>query len=423
MPSKLLIAAAEAAHAVHRARGFGVHVDGALRVDGREVMARVRRERDRFVGFVMEGVEAIPAADRIRGTAKLVDSGTLDIDGRHLTARSIVIATGSRPTVPPILRGLGDRLVVNDDVFDWQDLPGSVAVFGPGVIGLELGQALARLGVRVVVLGRGGRLGPITDPVIHKAAARYFAQEFRLDTDAHVTRVERVGDEVEIDYRGPDGEHRTERFDYVLAATGRVPNLDGLSVDVSAFDRNTMQVGSSPIFIAGDASAYLPLLHEAADEGRIAGANAAAFPNVKPGLRRAQLGVVFTDPQVAIVGGGYAHIQAHALAAGEVSFEDQGRSRVMLRNRGHLRVYANPENGRFLGAEMVGPDAEHIGHLLAWALQAGMTVAQMLDMPFYHPVVEEGLRTALRDLDARLRERKHAKVSDTKSAELVSDTI
>jgi len=76
----------------------------------------------------------------------------------------------------------------------------------------------------------------------------------------------------------------------------------------------------------------------------------------------------------------------------------------MLRNRGHLRVYASAETGRFLGAEMIGPDAEHIGHLLAWALQANMTIAQMLDMPFYHPVVEEGLRTALRDADARIRE-------------------
>jgi len=418
MPSKLLIAAAEAAHAVHRAPGFGVHVDAPVRVDGREVMARVRRERDRFVGFVLEGVENIPANDRIRGFAKFVDAHTLEIEGRTLTARSIVIATGSRPTVPPILQGLGDRLIVNDDVFDWDDLPKSVAVFGPGVIGLELGQSLARLGVRVVVLGRGGRLGPITDPVIHRAAAKYFAQEFTLDADAHVTRVERLGDEVEIDYRGPDGKPRTERFQYVLAATGRAPNVDTLGLEslglerdrrgVPMYDKATMQVGHSSIFMAGDAGDYTPLLHEAADEGRIAGANAAAFPNVTPGLRRALLGVVFTDPQIAIVGGGYAHIKAHALAAGEVSFEDQGRSRVMLRNRGHLRVYANPENGRFLGAEMVGPDAEHVGHLLSWALQAGMTVSQMLEMPFYHPVVEEGLRTALRDLDAKLRERKAA---------------
>lgn len=414
MPSKLLIAAAEAAHAIGRAPGFGVHVDGPLRVDGREVMGRVRRERDRFVGFVVDGVESIPEADRIRGYAWFLDANTLEVEGGPLIrARSIVIATGSRPNVPPMLADLGDRLVVNDDVFDWETLPKSVAVFGPGVIGLEIGQALGRLGVRVVVLGRGGRLGPITDPFVQRSALKTFGAEFELDPDAHVSRVSRVGDEVEIEYLGPGGGKRVERFEYVLAATGRTPNVDRLALErtglalgargVPAYDRATLQAGSSAIFIAGDASDDLALLHEAADEGRIAGENAARFPKVAAGHRRAPLGIVFTDPQVAIVGRGFASLKSHALAAGEVSFEDQGRSRVMLRNHGHLRVYGDPATGRFLGAEMVGPDAEHIGHLLAWALQAEMTVEQMLQMPFYHPVVEEGLRTALRDLDARIK--------------------
>jgi dihydrolipoamide dehydrogenase len=423
MPSKLLIAAAEAAHGIHRAHGFGVHA-GEPRIDGREVMARVKRERDRFVGFVLEGVEAIPAADRIRGRARFVDGHTLEVEGDsrggqkpaavRIQAKAIVIAAGSRPTVPPILQGLGDRLVVNDDVFEWDTLPRSVAVFGPGVIGLELGQALARLGVRVVVLGRGGRVGPLTDPFVRQAAVDAFCAEFPLDPDAHVTRVERVGDEVEIEYRGLDGAPRVERFDYVLAATGRAPNVDGIGLEASGialdargvplFDRATMRAkGDAPIYIAGDAANDVPLLHEAADEGRIAGANAARHPDAAPALRRAPLAIMFTDPQIAIVGGGFAHLGAHELAAGEVSFDDQGRSRVMLRNRGLLRVYGDPESGRFLGAEMAGPDAEHLGHLLAWALQAQMTVAQMLEMPFYHPVVEEGLRTALRDLDARMR--------------------
>jgi dihydrolipoamide dehydrogenase len=249
---------------------------------------------------------------------------------------------------------------------------------------------------------------------VHRAALAAFSADFALDTNAHVLRVERVGDEVEIDYTGTDGKPRRERFEYVLAATGRTPNVDRLGLEnaglergphgVPAFDVLTLQAGSSPVFIAGDANNDVPLLHEAADEGRIAGGNAAAFPQVAPALRRAPLGIVFTDPQIAIVGNGFASLKTQALAVGEVSFEDQGRARVMLRNRGHLRVYGDPETGRFLGAEMVGPDAEHIGHLLAWALQSRMTVAQMLEMPFYHPVVEEGLRTALRDLHARIRE-------------------
>jgi dihydrolipoamide dehydrogenase len=92
-----------------------------------------------------------------------------------------------------------------------------------------------------------------------------------------------------------------------------------------------------------------------------------------------------------------------AFETGAVSFEDQGRSRVILRNQGALHVYGERGSGRFLGAEMIGPAAEHIGHLLAWSAQRGDTVQQMLDSPFYHPVIEEGLRTALRELQRALR--------------------
>ena len=414
MPSKLLIAAAEASHAIDAAPGFGVHVDGAKRVDGREVMDRVRRERDRFVGFVVEGVEKIPAADRIEGRARFVDRHTLEVDGHtRIAARAVVIATGSRPAVPAMLAAAGDRLVVNDDVFSWETLPRSVAVFGPGVIGLELGQALARLGVRVVVLGRGGRVGPLTDPVVRDAFLEAISDGLYVDPDAHVKRVARITEGVEIEYTRVDGTVRVESFDWLLAATGRRPNVDGLGLEalgleldangVPAFDPATLRVGDTNLFIAGDAANFIPLLHEAADEGRIAGDNAARLPDAAPGHRRMPLAIVFTDPQVAIVGAGFDKLAPGTFEAGEVSFADQGRSRVMLRNRGHLRVYADRATGRFLGAEMAGPAAEHIGHLLAWAAANRMTVASMLEMPFYHPVVEEGLRTALRDLDAKLR--------------------
>ncbi len=414
MPSKLLIAAAEASHAIDDAPGFGVHVDGPKRVDGRQVMDRVKRERDRFVGFVLEGVDRIPAEDRVEGRARFLDRSTLAVGGHtRIAARSIVIATGSRPSVPGFLDAAGDRLVVNDDVFSWDDLPGSVAVFGPGVIGLELGQALSRLGVRVVVLGRGGRVGPLADPVVRDAFLAAISKELYVDPDARVERVSRVGDAVEVAYRALDGSARVERFDYLLAATGRRPNVDGLGLEglgleldatgVPRFDHGTLRVHGTSIFIAGDAANDVPLLHEAADEGRIAGHNAAQPEAAEAGLRREPLSVVFTDPQVAIVGGGWARLAPGRFEWGEVSFEDQGRSRVMRRNRGHLRVYADRTTGRFLGAEMAGPAAEHIGHLLAWAGANRMTVASMLEMPFYHPVVEEGLRTALRHLDAKLR--------------------
>jgi dihydrolipoamide dehydrogenase len=421
MPSKLLIAAAEAAHAVGKAPGFGVHVDGAIRIDGCEVMDRVRRERDHFVGFALREVQDIPDTDRIRGDARFVNNHTIAVaDHTRVAAKSVVIATGSRAAYPDSFRALGDRLIISDDVFNWHDLPKAVAVMGPGIVGLELGQALHRLGVHVAVLGQGGRVGPISDPEIRIYAIATFNEEFTLEPDAHIAAMQRDGDRVVIRRTGPNGSQETEYFDYVLAATGRTPNVTGIGLDqttlkldakgVPRFDPVTTRTasadGASPIFIAGDASNFIPLLHEAADEGRIAGENAARLAlgmQVNPGLRRAPIGVVFTDPQIGIVGGGFHSMKPGTFAIGQASFEDQGRSRILLKNKGLLNVYGDFATGRFLGAEMLAPAAEHLAHLLSWALQNKMTVAQMLEMPFYHPVIEEGLRTALRHLDVKLR--------------------
>ena len=104
-----------------------------------------------------------------------------------------------------------------------------------------------------------------------------------------------------------------------------------------------------------------------------------------------------------MVGARHADLTPDTFVTGEVSFEDQGRSRVMLKNRGLMHVYVDRASRQFLGAEWIGPDAEHIAHLLAWALQMKLSVDAMLEMPFYHPVVEEGLRTALRNAVAALR--------------------
>ena len=415
MPSKLLIAAAEAAHMLALAPGFGVH-PGQIRIDGKAVMARVRSERDRFVGFVLEGVDNIPEQDKLRGHARFTGPHALQVDD-HTTieAGRVVIATGSTPFVPPRLRDVGKGVIISDDVFEWTDLPGSVAVIGTGVIGLELGQALSRLGVRVSFFARGGSVAQLSDPEVLHVAASTLGDEIDLRFQQTIVAARQDGDEVELTTHDAGGEQRVERFQYVLVAAGRSPNVDmigiehtGLELDqrgIPLFDSSTMQCGTSHIFIAGDANDELPLLPEAADHGKIAGDNAGRYPDVRPGLRRTTLAIAFTEPQIATLGESYRALCANGrpkFAIGKVSFTNQGRSRIMLQNHGMLRVYGEYGSGRFLGAEMIGPRAENLGHLLAWACQARMTVAQMLDMPFYHPVIEEGVRTALRDLAVEL---------------------
>ncbi len=230
-------------------------------------------------------------------------------------------------------------------------------------------------------------------------------------------KIELAGNKVRINFVDKEtSKELEEKFDYLLAATGRKPNVAQLGLNktdlnldersIPIFNPYTMQCGDSNIFIAGDANNDRPLLHEAADEGRIAGDNAGRFPNIRAGNRRAHLAVVFTEPQMAVVGCNYRQLTSQGtecFRTGEVSFENQGRSRVILKNKGLMHLYGEPGSGRFLGAELIAPAAEHLAHLLAWALQNKMTVSQMLEMPFYHPVIEEGLRTGLRDLNHKLK--------------------
>ena len=171
---------------------------------------------------------------------------------------------------------------------------------------------------------------------------------------------------------------------------------------VPRFDPATLRCGDSHVFIAGDVDADQPLLHVAAEEGRIAGENAARFPDIRVHRRSVPLAIAFTEPQTAVLGQTPATLAAGSFAVGQVDFANQGRSRVIDRAEGLARLYGDRASGRLLGAQLIGPAAEHLAHLLAWTVQQGLTVDEVLALPFYHPVVEEGLRTALRELQQAL---------------------
>lgn len=418
MPSKLLIAAAENINSYEKSEEFGIIVEKPS-VDGKLVMDRVKRERDRFVGFVLESVDEIPAEDKIIGFASFKNNNTVIVNDLEIEATSIVIATGSRPIYPKIWDELGDKLIVNDDVFNWDTLPKKVAIFGAGVIGMELGQALHRLNVDLKLFSMGGSVGALTDQEIKDYAEKTLNEEFYFDINSNVKSIKKEKDSVEITYIHKEtGKEEVEYFDYLLAATGRRANVDNLKIENTSIkldergipkaDKFTMKTSVDNIFIAGDASNQLPLLHEASDQGLIAGHNAAIYPVLNEGLRRTPVSVVFSDPQIAMVGLTKQELDISyktkdCYEVGSVSFENQGRSRVMLRNKGLLNIYAENGTGLLLGAEMIAPDAEHLAHLLSWVIQQKLTVKEVLDLPFYHPVIEEGVRTALRDLLSKLK--------------------
>lgn len=413
MPSKLLIAAADLAHDARRGETFGVHA-GDLKIDGPAVMNRVREHRDRFVNYVVEDTRSIAEERRACGHARFLEPGILQVDDElRVKADSVVIATGSSPFVPPEFDTSLEAVLTSGNVFEIEDLPSSMAVIGTGLIGLELGQAFANLGVEVTFFNPRDNVGPAKDPAIAERVKASFVARYPMELGAEITGAAQTNGGIELRWKGGDGESREQAFERVLLAAGRRPNLGdiglettGLSLDergMPPWDRLTTQCGDLPIFMAGDADGRYPLLHEASDEGRIAGQNAMRYPKVTAHVRRTDLSVAFTDPQIAAAGADYPDLDEDRIEIGEIDFEDQGRAKVIGRNEGLARLYADRRTCVLIGASLFAPQAEHLAHLLAWAIQQRLTVQRLLEMPFYHPTLEEGLRTALRSLAKSLR--------------------
>ncbi len=403
MPSKLLIAAGNAMHAVEHASVFGVEASG--KVDGVAVMARVRKERDAFVAGVETSIDKLPEEVKIEARAKFAGATILSLsDGSEVHAKSVVIATGSSPASPEMFDGVRDRVLTNESIFDLKDLPNSLGVIGAGALGLELAQAMARLGVDTMVFDTGETIGGLKDRHVAEAYHAILSREMPILLGVELT-VEPDGDGVKLAWSGSgSGE---QRFDYLLVATGRPPRIKGIGLETTGlalndhgmpdYDCETMQCGTAPIFIAGDADHDRAVLHEASAEGMIAGRNAASYPEVTPGKRTVPFAITFTHPNVAVIGKIAKDDDADTVI-GTASYDDQGRAKVEACNAGLVRFYADRRDGRLTGATMAGPAVEHSAHLIAWAIQSGWTATEVLDLPIYHPTFEEGMKGALRSI-------------------------
>lgn len=401
MPSKLLIAAGQAAHSARRARLFGVSADPTI--DGRAVMSRLRAVRGEFVGSVKAQFEALPEGVMRKARARFSARTTLALDdGGTVEAKAIVIATGARPSIPEFLEKVSFAVLTNETLFELDDLPASVAVIGAGPLGLELAQALARLGVQIAVFDEGGNLAGLDQGAPADSLRSALEDEFEIHLGVKLA-AEADGKQVRLAWTGKSRGQRT--FAYVLAAAGRPPRLTGLSLEAAGLpldehgtpkvDPTTLQCGDGAIFFAGDAEQGTPVLHEAQAEGAIAGRNAARFPKVEHGLRTTPLAILFTEPGMARLGEVYPDLST---VCGTASFADQGRAKAFAVNRGRVEIVASAKEGRLLSATIVAPAAEHLAHLLAWAIEQGLSAEEVLAMPFYHPTFEEGLRPALREI-------------------------
>ena len=406
MPSKVAIHLAETFKQRDRFGRYGIEGGDGLALNQSTALEHVRDLRDTFVDLVLANTtDEMDDRHLLEGFAKFEDANTLTVDGRRIKTAKTIIATGAHSFVPSAWRAdYGDGILTVDNLFDLESLPESVAVIGLGPIGIEIGQALHRMGVSVHGFEKGDRIARISDPAVSQATVETLRREFPIS----------IGQAPLIDREEDGFRVRTEQLDArvekLFVALGRKANIANLQLDRLGllnepaelpFNPQTLQIGRLPLYLAGDATGGVASLQRAAEQGRIAGYNAV---HSKPAKLREKtpMSIIFTEPNIAFVGTDWDSLDPQKVAVAQRRFGPNGRALIMGQNRGLLRVYANRRDQRLVGASMVGPRVEHLAHLLGWAVEERMTVERALEMPFYHPVIEEALQEALEDLRAEL---------------------
>lgn len=406
MPSKVAIHLAETYQKRTAFDRYGISGASDLQIDQTEALEHVRELRDTFVDLVLANTtDEMDQEHLIEDYAEFTGPNTLRVGDDVMTADAVIIATGARSVIPEAWRDYADGILTVDTLFEQESLPESIAVIGLGPIGIEIGQALHRMGVRVVGIEKGETISGLADAGISQAACSILEREFPLWL-GQAPDIHRDGDRFLV----RAGE-REARVDKLFLALGRTPNLDRLGLDrlqvrcdskgVPRHNPAILKLDGLPVYLAGDAAGGIANLQRAAEQGRVAGYNAVHRKPI-PFREKTPMKIIFTDPNIAVVGREWSELDPGRTAVAQRRFGPVGRAMIMGQNRGLIRVYADRKNRKILGAAMVGTRAEHLAHLLSWAIESGMTVERALGMPFYHPVIEEALQEVLHELDKEL---------------------
>ncbi len=403
IPSKALIRSAEIAHEARRAAEFGIRV-GSVEVDFAAVMTRVRAIIDKGSNGARKYVESLDGVEIVDGEATFIGTNAVTVDGRELSAPTIVIATGADPTVPPI-PGLDTvpYWTSDDLLLRVTELPKHLAMIGAGPIALELGQAMARLGAQVTIVEVAPRMLPDAEPEISDMLRGYLTDEgIEILTGVEIVQVQ-SGPQIAIRHEGVD---RTITADALLIATGRGPALDALALDHTGVDANRkgiavdehLQTTQPGVYAAGDVvglpyGAFTPVAR------RMGVSVAENALGINPHDVDTDVGptAIFTDPELTSVGltEAAAREAGHDVAVGAATFTG-GKARAWGEERGMTKVIVDRSTRRLLGAHILAYHGADLIHTLAVAMNApGGSIDPILTTMHIHPTLGEVVLSAV----------------------------
>ncbi|CAM4410156.1 dihydrolipoyl dehydrogenase [Deinococcus marmoris] len=404
IPTKTLIASARVAHLAREAAQWGIHA-GPVRVSLPEVM----RRKDDLVTSVRQGAEA--NVDRnsnvtlIRGEARFTGPHALDVNGESIEAPQVFINTGTRPAMPGIA-GLEDvPFLDSTSALQLTELPGHLLVVGGGYIGVEYAQMYRRFGSEVTLVQRGPHLLSDEDEDIARALEHALTQEgITILTGATATAITDVAGQLRLTVR-VGGAERVLEGSHLLIAGGRRPNTDalnltaaGINVDDQGFIpvNDRLETNVAGIWALGDVRGGPMFTHTARDDARVVYEN--VTKNAGLSIRdRVVPYAVFSDPQLGRVGltEGEARRLGYRVKVGRYDGHKIARARAMGETAGFIKIVADADTDRLLGAAVLLAEGAEIIHELITAMHLAAKYTDLRDMLHIHPTLAEGLSSAL----------------------------
>ncbi|MFQ5922682.1 MAG: mercury(II) reductase [Anaerolineales bacterium] len=409
VPSKTLIQVAKAWYSAgnHPFKGAGT-------MQGDLDWSTIRAEKDNLVAEMRQSkyvdvLAAYPEITFIEGYARFQEDGSIKVGDDVYKANRTIITTGGQPNMVAF-PGMEEVEPLNSTtLMDLEELPESIIILGGRAIALELGQILARLGVKVLILQRSTRLIPDHEPAIGWAIKEGLEREgVGVITGVQVERLERDGD-TRIVHASVMGASREFGADQVLMALGRKPNTDGMGLEqmgIELDDRGAiivdeyLQSSNPKIYASGDVTQHPELVYVAAAGGSKAAQNALSDERAPLDLSVVPT-VIFTEPQIASVGltETEAKRQGYAIRATSLGLEHVARAKAERNTGGFIQLVADENTNRLLGAHVIAPSAGEVIQSATLAIKFGISIDDLTDTLFPYLTQVEGLKLAALSFD------------------------
>jgi dihydrolipoamide dehydrogenase len=408
IPTKALIASAEAINKARRLAEYGIVWSGEASPD----ILRIIERKDRIVSTQVKGIRSIFKFRGIRlveGQGKLIAKDNIEIAKRdgtseRLEADKVIIATGSSPAALPMLPFDGETILSSDDALRLKALPGSLIIIGAGAIGCEFAYIFSEFGVDVTIVELLDRAVATEDHEISEILEREFKKKrIRLITGVAVERVDkRSGAHVFLN----NGKELTA--DKLLVSVGRSFNtgdlgLEGIGIEKGAKGEirvdNRLETNVRGVFAIGDVVGGMMLAHVASMEGVVAASNACGVDAAMD--YSAVPAAIFTSPEIGSVG--LREFQAKDrglnIKIGRFQFRSLAKAHTMGDIAGIIKIVADADTGKVLGVHIIGPNASELVHEGALAIKAGLRAQEVAGMVHAHPTLSEGIMEAMADVN------------------------